>query len=272
MLASVMVASVSVCGAQEAVHRGIAVSPTVSMRVFVPAGSVRIAVWNRDSIDVTGTVGATASMFGGGNREYAKFGIEPLRTGDAQLPVADLVITVPRRAHVWVKMTTGTIDCAGTEGELELYTVGGSITVRNASGVSSVEAIDAAVSVLGSRGDIRVRGGKATIVLQDVSGTASVTSISGGVNVRGVSAPEGRIETIGGDITLDVPRLRSAALDLQTHSGAITVVVDQRALPVLDLASRTGVVTNNAPKGMRTAGLITARSFRGAISIRVTDR
>ena len=258
--------------AQQRIHRGLPASPTVSMRLYVPAGHVRIAVWSRDSIDIAGTIADSTSMFGGGDREHSKFGVGPIRTDDTRLPSADWVVTVPRKARVWVKMTSGTIESDGTEGELELYDVGGSITVRRATGVTSVEAIDAAVSIIGSGGDIRVRGGKALLVLQDVSGTASVTSISGRVELRGASAPEGRIETIGGDIAIDVPRLRGATLELQTHSGGIAIAVDRSALPELELASRTGAVTNAAPRGTRAQGRVVARSFRGAISVRVTKR
>lgn len=253
--------------AQERVHRGLSASPSVSMRVFVPSGKVRIAVWNRDSIDVSGTVSATGSVFGGGNREYAKFGVEPVRTGDTRLPDADLVVTVPRAAHIWVKMTAGTIETDGTSGEIELYTVGGRIAVQRASGVTSVESIDASVSISASRGDIRVRGGKGVLQLIDVAGTASVTSVSGRVEIRGGSAPEGRIEAIGGDIAIDVPQLKGVVLDLQTHSGAISAVVRRNAVPLLDLVSRSGRVTNASPPGQRVNGSITARSFRGPITI-----
>lgn len=254
-------------GARSAVHRGMVVSPSVSLRVFVPAGRVRIAVWSRDSIDVAGTIGPTASVFGGGTRDYAKFGVEPLRTGDTQLAEADWVVTVPPRAHVWVKMTAGAIETDGTQGEVELYAVGGSITVRRASGNTSVESIDAAVSIESSRGDLRVRGGKAKVMLRDVIGTASVTSVSGTVDVRGLSAPEGRIETIGGNILVDVRQLRGTTLDLQTHGGSITTVVDAAAVPLLDLVSRTGAVTNGLPRGAAVNGSIVARSFRGAITV-----
>ncbi len=254
-------------GARSPVHRGMGVSPGVSLRVFVPAGRVRIAVWSRDSIDVTGTIGPTASVFGGGNRDYAKFGVEPLRAGDTQLAEADWVVTVPLRAHAWVKMTAGAIETDGTQGEVELYAVGGSITVRRASGNTSVESIDAAVSIEDSRGDLRVRGGKAKLSLRDVSGTASVTSVSGNVDVLGSTAPAGRIETIGGNILLDVRQLRGTALDLQTHGGSVTAVVDAAAVPLFDLVSRTGVVTNAVPRGTAANGSIVARSFRGAITV-----
>ncbi len=47
--------------------RGRHVSPTVSMRIYVPAGRLIIRTWDRDSIAVTGTHDAASSMFGGGD-------------------------------------------------------------------------------------------------------------------------------------------------------------------------------------------------------------
>lgn len=145
----------------------------------------------------------------------------------------------------------------------------GSITVRDATGVTSIESIDADVSVTSSSGDIRIRSGKARVELRDVRGTASITTVNGPVFVRGSVAPDGRIETIGGAITIEVAHLRGAALDLQTHSGPISAVVARRAVPVLDLVSRTGTVTNPARRPSAKWGRITARTFRGNIAVRV---
>ncbi|HYW50050.1 MAG TPA: hypothetical protein VE861_05555 [Gemmatimonadaceae bacterium] len=236
------------------------------MRIYVPAGRVRVRVWDRDSIDVTGTLGETASMFGGGDREHVKFGVESLRTGDNRLPSADLLVTVPRRARLWVKATVADVEVSGTAGELEVYAVGGSITVRNSSGVMSLESIDAPVQVDSSRGDLRVRSGKAPVALHDVTGTASITSVSGSVTLAG-RVPESRIETIGGDVTLDATRLRGVTAEVQTHAGAIHIVLGAQARPVLALSSRTGRVTTPVPPGLGANGRVVARSFRGAVTV-----
>lgn len=247
--------------------RGFAVSASVNMRVYVPTGRVRIAVWDRDSVNVSGTTGAMSSMFGGGDRDHLKMGIESIRTGDSKMPEADWLVTVPRKAHVWVKMTTGVIETEGTAGELELYAVGGSISVKRASGVTSVESIDATVNIESTSGDIRVRGSKAPMVLQDVTGTASIATVSGKVTITG-SAPECRVETIGGDIAFAVASLRGVTVELQTHSGAIDVAVSEKHLPALELTSRTGKVLRPSVSGSPKEGRVIARSFKGAIGYR----
>lgn len=248
------------------VARGFAVSSTVNMRAYVPAGALRVRVWDRDSVHIVGAISDAASLFGGGDASHVKFGIEPARTGDTRLPEGDLTVTVPRRAGLWVKMTNGTIDAEGTEGSLELYTVGGSVVVRGTAGVLSVETIDAPITVEGSRGDIRVRGGKGAVTMRDVTGTASVATVSGKVSLFG-AVPECRVETIGGDIAVSTTTLRGAMLELQTHSGAMLLDVNPRALPQLDLTSRTGTVTPHSSTGSAKEGRIVARSFRGSITV-----
>lgn len=249
--------------------RGFAAKSNVNLRVFVPAGQVRVVVWDRDSIAVSGTIGTSSSMFGGGRPDYVKFGVEPMRVGDTRLASADWVVTVPRKAHVWVKMTDGAIETEGTTGELELYSVGGSIRVRRAKGVISVESIDAAVSIDGAEGDLRVRGGKASLNVRNATGTASITSVSGNVSLTG-TAPECRVETIGGSITLDVADLRGALVELQSHAGAIHVNVGAEHMPQMELASRTGTVTQPKGTGAASNGKIVARSFKGAITVTAT--
>lgn len=246
--------------------RGYPTSPVVSMRAYVPAGHVRVRVWDRDSVHIAGTIGAASSYFGGGAHDFVKLGVEPLRTGDTRLPDADLVVTIPRRARLWVKTITGTIETDGTAGELELYTIGGSVVVRRASGVVSAETIDAPITVESSRGDLRVRGGKGVVMLRDVTGTATIATVSGGVTVVG-SAPECRVETIGGDITWRAPRLRGVTVELQTHSGAIALALDPAHLPHVDAASRAGKTQRTVQGGAVTEGRITARSFRGVIRV-----
>jgi hypothetical protein len=73
---------------QVPVVRGYPATADVTMRLYVPAGRVRITVWPRDSVHVKGTTGAGVTVFGGGSRTHMKFGIESKEPGDS-LPDAD---------------------------------------------------------------------------------------------------------------------------------------------------------------------------------------
>ncbi|MBA2291085.1 MAG: hypothetical protein H0W15_01370 [Gemmatimonadales bacterium] len=248
--------------AQEPIRAGYRANSDVALRIWVPTGLVRVVAWDRDSVDVGGTNGKRGRFFGGGAAGQMKLGIEPLDPLNPALPGADITVRVPRRARVWVKMTTGHVDAEGIAGELEVSVVGGSVDVRNAEGVIAIESIDAPVHVSRASGALRIRGGRGTVTLTQAGGTASIATVSGDVLIGGTAALDATIETIGGAITAPV----RGTLDLQTHSGTITLAVDPgRALSML-LTARQGTVRNSfrIAKGPPT---VTARSFRGDINV-----
>jgi hypothetical protein len=249
--------------------RGYHVTADVTMRIYVPAGRLRLVTWNRDSVDVTGTTSARTTVFGGGSNTHVKFGVEPATPGDTVLPRVDWTVTVPRAARVWVKMIDGSIETTGTTGELELYTVRGQITVQQAAGVTSIESIDAPVTVRGARGDLRIRGGAGLTTISDVRGTMSVATVSGAVTLDSVVA-DARIETIGGAVTMRGGSLAGNAIDIQTHAGAIMLHLDPASAPRLDLSSRAGQVLGDRITGSDKQGQITARSFKGRITVHAT--
>jgi DUF4097 and DUF4098 domain-containing protein YvlB len=151
---------------------------------------------------------------------------------------------------------------------LELYAIGGSIRVSHAAGVVSIESIDAPVTVSETADDVRIRGGKGSVTLRDVRGTTSVATVSGAVDIAGATIPAGRVETIGGAIHVTATRYLGVLLELQTHAGDISLLVDAKAVPALDLASREGKVSRPLPAGNAKTGRVVARSFRGAITVR----
>ncbi len=255
-------------GAQSQIRTGFRATHDVSLRIWVPVGLVRVVTWDRDSIGIDGVTGRNGKFFGGSSGSAAKLGIDARNANDVTLPGGDLTVSVPRRARVWIKMTAGHVDADGVAGELEVFVVGGSIAVRNASGVVSVESIDAPVTIDQASGSLRIRGGRGSVTLHDVDGTATIATVSGAVELSGARIPDSRVETIGGSITVDARPLRHGALDLQTHAGDITVIVDGAHVPLLDLVSRGGRVINPFIKAARGAPGITARSFKGAINVR----
>lgn len=249
------------------VSRGYSTTPDVTMRLYVPAGRVRVSAWTRDSVHVRGTLSRNADMFGGGSRTHIKFGIETKIRGDTVLPYADWDVTVPAGSRLWLKMIDGNMHIGGITGELELYAVRGAIVVEGVTGVTSVESIDAPVTVKGARGDVRVRGSRGRVSLEDVRGTLSVATVSGPVSLSRIEA-EGRVETIGGAIDYAGGSLVGALMELQTHSGAISLTLEPQRIPVLDLSSRAGPVLGEQLIGHAKHGQLMARSFKGRITVR----
>lgn len=249
----------------QGVARGFGATPDVTMRLYVPAGALRVEAWDRDSVHVEGTLGANASLFGGGARTHIKVGVEARSANDGTLPTADFRVMVPRRARLWIKMVDGTLSVSGLREELEAYTVRGRMDVRDVSGTISIESIDAPVTMQHISGDVRIRGSRGLVTLEQVDATLSVTTVSGGVAlVR--SAAEGRIESIGGGIAVDGVR-QSSTLELQSHSGTLRIALTGPRWPLLKLSSRGGAVRDQGGRGDARIGRIVARSFKGDVLV-----
>ncbi|WP_337171879.1 DUF4097 family beta strand repeat-containing protein [Gemmatimonas aurantiaca] len=259
-------ATPSLGGGATPVDRGFSVTPDVVVRIYVPKGKLRVQVWDRDSIHVRGQMSDGASFFGGGSRTHVKLGVEARVASDPRLPEADWVVHIPRRTRVWVKQIDGDLEVTGTSAELEAYTVRGRMVVHDVSGNTMLESIDAPVTVQNGRGDLRVRGSKGAVVLQHVQGTVSVATVSGPVTVQAARF-DGRVETIGGDVIVERPELGKAELEIQTHSGGVTLRVDPRSAPRLTLSSRAGPPVGDVMAGSAEHGQLTVRSFKGRITV-----
>ncbi len=124
--------------AQSPLPRTYPAASDVSMRIWVPVGKIHVDTWDRDSIRVSGRAGHGAHFYGGSFQHSAKFGVEMDDRADTSLASGELTVTVPRKAHVLIKMTDGEATAINTAGVLEVVTVAGSISVRAAQGTVSV--------------------------------------------------------------------------------------------------------------------------------------
>ncbi|MCU0647829.1 MAG: DUF4097 domain-containing protein [Gemmatimonadaceae bacterium] len=247
-------------------NRGWRVHGEATVRVYLPAGRLTVETWDRDSVHLAGTLGPNAMLFGNGAPPHVKVGVEARSRVDSTLPQAWLVVQVPRRARLWVKAIDAELDLAGTQVELEAYTVRGAIRVRDVRGSTTIESIDAPVRLADASGDVRVRGSRATVECTRVHALATISTVSGAVVLRS-SQVEGRVETVGGAITLDAVR-PGGSLSLQSHAGDITLSLSTAARPVLQLWSRGGAVRQGQQQGDVRYGTIEARSFRGNVTVR----
>lgn len=252
--------------AQDRVHRSFSVNPTVSLRIWLPSGRVRLETWDKDSILVEGTVAKGSNFFGGGGQGSAKLGVEQPNKRSTTLARGELVVTVPRRAQVFVKATDAIIETSHTYGDLELLTVGGRVTVDDAHGVVSIESIDAPISVHGATAMVRLHSGGGAVALRDVTGDLAVSTVRGSVQLVGESLSDAQIETVGGGVTVEGRMRRGAFIDIQTHEGSVVLRFRPNDVPVLELSSRGGQVTNGLNAGNLKVGRVAVRSFKGEVN------
>jgi hypothetical protein len=257
--------------------RGTATSPEVALRLWLPAGEAQIRYWDRDSVAIEAGLGPKAQLVGGVAGSAGTYAVEFVDPTSEGLPQAKVILTVPRRATVWVKSTTASVVVTGGAGQLDVLTVSGRTMVRDAAGIVTVESIEGDVEAWRTAGPIRIRGGAGDVSLNEVSGRVDVTMVSGGIDVNRADVsrytiPGGRLETVSGAIRIRGVMSPGSGLDIGTHDGSIDLLffegtlpeffVDRRRQPTVDaqLAKLGGPVRGRS---------VFIHSFKGALNIGV---
>lgn len=284
VLASAMVSTRA--HAQQRVLVGHATMSTVSVRLFASVGDVHVIGWDRDSVEMAGTVpiGSRVELSTGAPAERAR-GLKMFVEVPSDQSGRDgrLVLRVPRGARVWLKTGSADLDVTGVTGGLDLNVVGGSITVHGSPRELRAESMDGAVVVDGAPEWLRVKTATGDIVLhggQDIG----ASTISGAIRSTGGEVERVKFESTTGAVALASGLARAASVELETHSGAIDVELPLRAEIDVDAATMTGVIENRwgraRPEGGRegrgmtltsasagTGGRVVIRTFKGTIRL-----
>lgn len=196
-------------------------------------GSIEVEGWDRGEVEVTitktaGEEGSPDDAVISVERSGRSLRLRTLYPQGADAPVqVDYHLRVPRQARL-----------AG------LRTVSGDVVVREVEGDLEAHTLN---------GDIVARGGAGSVVAQGVNGDVRVS-------LRALPPADGRLqlETINGDVELELPENAGADLELSTVAGRI------EGLPYFPAAASEGAVRARLGRGGLTVRL---RTIRGDIRI-----
>lgn len=188
-------------------------------------------------------------------------------------------VTIPRgwnvnaEAHsapIVIEDTRGAVTAENVQGAITLTgiggarveSVGGAVTVRDATGDLNIETVNEGVRIDGVTGDVVVETVNGAILLANTDGsTVRATTVNGRIEFQGRIRPGGRYEmdTHNGDITVHVPAGAGASVTVATHQGSV-----EADFPVAVRGSRRGELEFDIGDGGARLGL---ESFNGRIRI-----
>ena len=197
-----------------------------------------------------------------------------------------LELHVPARARLWVKLGIGDVTVSGVTGALDVNVVGGSIAVAGSPRELRAEAMDGTVTVDGAPQWLRVKTASGDVVVRGAEGTASdvgIATVSGTVQVPGGRYERVRLESVTGAVVFGGALERGAALDVETHSGDVSLSL-RGASAEVDISTLTGTVTNRLTPARPVSGRdgrgqelgltlgsgsarVVVRSFKGAVRL-----
>ena len=149
----------------EAHHMG----PTVPLKIYGVAGSVRLVGWDRDSVVVTAPSRPLGFYFARDpaamktGMDQFRFGIEEARTDSTGKPF-HFVVYLPKQSRISVKTVSADID--GTDVSGWFYSASGSIQLRGTSADLDVETINGSIDVNTNASVVRARTGRGRLIVR----------------------------------------------------------------------------------------------------------
>ncbi|MFL5560342.1 MAG: DUF4097 family beta strand repeat-containing protein [Gemmatimonadaceae bacterium] len=255
-----------------------ALAPNAALKIWMPAGRLRLVAWDRDSIVVRGHVVRPDSFLFSGGRDGMKLGVEDHAAAGSERSA--LVAYIPRGSMVSVKTVSAAIDAAGVSGWF--YSVSGPIHLTGDASSLEVESMTGSIDLDATTPWVRARTGRGHLLLRGAPQNVDVSTISGTLDVIATSVVRGQFGSVTGDIHYAGAPPGGGILELSNHSGAVELLFPPDVSAELTLSSIAGLIENNFSRARRIASeprslrlvlghggpQLSVRTFRGAIRVR----
>ena len=236
-------------------------------------GSIEIASWDQDSIDISGVKYAGTTEL----RDAMK--IDVAATGDT-LHVrtvrpserrgnmgAKYVIKVPRKIELdRITSSNGSIRVNDIEGAARLRSSNGGIRVTNMKGSVDAQTSNGSVEVQDLDGSAVLKTSNGRVHAEGVKGTLEAETSNGGINVHLTKAEAGRpvkLDTSNGSIELTVDSANQNDVFASTSNAGITVHMPPSIGARLRAHTSNGSISSDFE--VQVQGQISKHSLEGTI-------
>jgi hypothetical protein len=253
-----LLTTTSSLAAQQRTERKWPLSADGAVKIYNFVGRVRVVGWDRDTVAVAASLPASYRLFGGGDRNAVKLGVES-DDRDKQSAVV-LEVRVPAGANVWIRGAATDIDVSGLIGTVDIGTVGGRVLVTGSPRMLTAESMTGALQVRGSPETLRAKTAGGDLSWEGSARDALLVSVSGTLRVNSGPIERLRVESVTGAVRVNATLRADANVSIETHSGDVELRLPARAPLRLDadaaMVTAPGVTPRLRPDG-RFAGPIT---------------
>jgi uncharacterized protein YdeI (BOF family) len=242
--------------ADEEVDRSLDAAPDGHVEVSNIAGSVTVNGWNRNTVEVTGTLGRNVEeLIFERDGDTIEIKVKVPKSGGRGIE-SDLRISVPKNSSLDIGTVSADIDVSDVAGEQSLSSVSGDIETDYAGGDLSAQSVsgDVEVSGNGAAGDVVATTVSGDVTLFRVSGEVEAESVSGSVVVDEGSFEGAELGTVNGEIVFHGQLENNGRLSIDTVNGSVDVEFDGEVSARFEIDTFNGGIHNCfGPKAERTS-------------------
>jgi hypothetical protein len=218
-------APASHAGERTAIHETRALAANGKLSVNNIAGTIVVRGWDRNEVAISGTLGENVEKLDiSGDAGSLSVVVRYPHHTHGNADDTELELRVPARAQlsidavsadVQISDSSGDIDAKSVSGDVRLDVGSGRIRASTVSGDLSASGVRGSLSADTVSGDLSLDGGRFT--------TLKLQSVSGDLNLQ-LDLDDGgtlNAETLSGDIELRLPKTPDAKLTMKTFSGEL---------------------------------------------------
>ena len=236
-------------------------------------GSIEIASWDQDSIDISGVKYAgTAQLRDAMKIDVATTGdtlhVRTVRPSERRGNMgAKYVIKVPRKIELdRISSSNGSIRVNNIEGAARLRSSNGGIHVINTKGNVDAQTSNGNVEVQDLEGSAVLKTSNGRVHAEGIKGTLEAETSNGGINVHLTKAEAGRpvkLDTSNGSIDLTVDSANQNDVYASTSNAGITVHMPPSIGARLRAHTSNGSISSDFE--VQVQGQISKHSLEGTI-------
>jgi DUF4097 and DUF4098 domain-containing protein YvlB len=284
-LLPVVLALVTVAGsatAQQSINETRSVRPGGTVEISNIAGNVRVTAWDRNEVQVTGTLGRGVERLDfttDGNRTRIE-AVYPREGRNTQ--GSNLEIRVPAQSSPIVQTVSAGIEISGVRGAvqassvsggvnvtadrvptLKASSVSGSIRLRGSSGSVDAESVSGSLDVVVATTQTRAKTASGSMTLRELSGSVEASTVSGDAVIEGGRFNRMTASSVSGRVRFRGDLERGGIYNLNSHSGNVELNLPARVAADFEVTTFSGNIQNAfGPDGERTSRYGPGRELR----------
>ena len=242
----------------EDINRSVDASSSGHVEVSNIAGSVTISGWNRNTVEVTGSLGKNVEELiveRDGDKVLVKVKVHKKR-GRAIGIDSELHINVPENSSINVGTVSANIDATDVAGEQSLHSVSGNVDTEFVGADIMAESVSGDVEISGNKaeGEVSASSVSGDVTLFRVSGDVNAESVSGGIVVDEGVFSRGNFETVTGEIIVQGGLQNGGKVTMDSVNGDVTAKFSGDLSASISIESFNGKIRNcSGPEAERTS-------------------
>ena len=231
--------------AEKTVQATLSASSTAEVSIECISGKLTIVGWNREEVEVSGTIGDDAELEISGDDGDVDIELEipERRRGKVDVSVT-LEIRVPFGASIDIESLSATTNISDTSGDVEVETMSGDVTVTGDAESVDIENVSGNIRITGTTREVDAETISGNVILENVSGEISATSVNGNIEITGASIEEGQLESVNGSIHFQGDLGADGELSVETYTGNVELILPASISASFEIETLSGTITN----------------------------